>query len=361
MKKSILAIFSILFLVLVLGAAVDNTKARELIDKGYYEFQVYKNSSKALSYYKQAIDLSSGYTKSTALVRAAYMSHLLGNKISDYERLIKDALVIDSEIKLEPIDFGDSFRKVFDEIKSGGGTIVKPSVSEPSPKPAPLKPEPAKAKPVDVKPTPLPEVAPPKPKVTSPTEELTPTERKPSEIFVKKPETPNRKIGFKIAAGLALPAGSSLNWEGSCGVGPGFHISVFYKVKEQIELTSGIELFLFSNKKWEHYYFDDEISDSEIIGYGYSSGNNTFNIFAAGRYLLNQSKLFFEGGFGYYVNKHTTDYSFWGVNEPAVKFSDGQLGLRIGCGYKITNFLETEICANIAGRTTVFIMIGFKK
>lgn len=130
------------------NAATDNTKARELMNKGYEAFQVYKNPSQAFSYYKQAIDLASRYFKSEALIQTAYMSHLLGNKISDYQNFIKDALAIDPERKLEPIDYQTSFREIFNDIKNGGKYTVKPAVTEPTPKPSHTKPQPTSVKPV---------------------------------------------------------------------------------------------------------------------------------------------------------------------------------------------------------------------
>jgi formylglycine-generating enzyme required for sulfatase activity len=147
-KKSIVIFWLIMVRALFLNAAVDNAKARELINKGYESFQIYKNSSEAFSYYKQAIELASGYTKASALVDAAYMSHLLGNKLPDYQDFIIRALDIDSEIKLEPVDYQASFREIFNNIKIGGGTTIKPAVTKPTPEPVKPQPKPTAAKPV---------------------------------------------------------------------------------------------------------------------------------------------------------------------------------------------------------------------
>ncbi|MCG2811726.1 MAG: porin family protein [Candidatus Aminicenantes bacterium] len=147
-KKSIIIFLFIMFCVLFLNAATDNAKARELISKGYEAFQIYKNPSQAFLYYKQAIDLASGYTKASALLGAAYMSHLMGNEIRDYQNFIKDVLVIEPDMKLEPIDYQASFREVFNNIKIGGGTTVKPTITKPAPEPIPAQRQPVVTRPI---------------------------------------------------------------------------------------------------------------------------------------------------------------------------------------------------------------------
>jgi hypothetical protein len=130
------------------ASETDTTKAMELIKKGNESFQVYKNLSQAYKYFKEAAGLASNYIKIEALLGVAYMSHLLGNKISEYQNFIKEALNIDPEIKLEPIDYSDSFIKIFYDIRNRETTTKMPTIAKPSPKTIPVQPQPTKAKPV---------------------------------------------------------------------------------------------------------------------------------------------------------------------------------------------------------------------
>jgi hypothetical protein len=338
-KKSIVIFVSIMVFTLFLNAATDNTKARELIKKGDEAFQVYKNPGAAFSYYKQAIDLASGYTKASALIYTAYMSHLLGDKILDYQDFIKRALDIDPETKLGSADYQDSFIKIVYEIKSTGSVAVEPAIAKPVPEPVPAQPEPI---------------------VTKPTPESVPAQSQAAENKeIKKPLNKQKplktKLGFKAAVGIAFPSGSSLSEDdfgsaASFGMGLAYHVSVFNKINEQFDVSGGIEFIKFSGdintgaNKWT------------------LSGYNTMSFFVSGRYRFFHSNLFFEGGLGYYSHKGkaVSPYADPSLPDYVLNVSKSKIGLRFGSGYKINNFLEAEICANFAGRNSVFIMFGFK-
>jgi formylglycine-generating enzyme required for sulfatase activity len=131
------------------NVATANTKARELLLKGNEAFKKYNNPLKALSYFEQAVDLASGYIKAEALLNVAYMSHIMGNKIQEYQNFVQDALTINPERKLDSEDYQASFMKIFNDIKSEGKSTVKPAVIKPTTKPAPTQPQPTVAKSVD--------------------------------------------------------------------------------------------------------------------------------------------------------------------------------------------------------------------
>lgn len=130
------------------NSETDNTRAMELIKKGNESFQIYKDRSQAFKYFREAAGLASNYIKVEALLRVAYMSHLLGNKISEYQNFIKEALNIDPEMKLEQIDYSDSFIKIFNDIRSRETTTKIPTIANPSSKSTPAQPQPTMAKPV---------------------------------------------------------------------------------------------------------------------------------------------------------------------------------------------------------------------
>jgi len=140
------AIFSVLFallFVMFLSGAVDNEKALDLIKKGNESYRAHKIPSQAFPYFKQAADLATGYVKVDALLKAAYMSHLQGNKITAYQNFIKDVLKIDPEKRLEPADYRASFRQVFSDIKSPEKTTAKPAVTKPASKTTPAQARPS--------------------------------------------------------------------------------------------------------------------------------------------------------------------------------------------------------------------------
>ncbi len=127
-KKSIVTVLFALLFVMFLSAAVDNEKALELIKKGNESYREHKIPSQAFTYFKQAADLASGTIKVDALLQAAYMSHLQGNKISAYQGFIKEALRLDPEKRLEPADYRASFRQIFTDIKSREKITKKPDM-----------------------------------------------------------------------------------------------------------------------------------------------------------------------------------------------------------------------------------------
>jgi len=368
MKKPIIMFLCIMVCALFLNAAIDNTKAMELINKGYEAFKIYKDASQAFTYYKKAIDLASGYVKASALVGAAYMSHLQGNKIQDFQNFINDALDIDPKMTLEPIDYRASFIEIFNGIKSGGTTAAKPASARPTPVTAPPQPKPVAAKTAPkaapaqaqlaaAKPTPEKVPAQTQPEVTQPTPETAaaqppPAEKEPTDEATSEQKPLKGKIGFKIATGLVFPAGSSWSWDDFFGsgvfYGPAFHASIFKKINEKLETSGGVELYMFFGK-------NKETPDGY---YNISSGVRTMSLFVSGRYNLEQAKIFLEGGLGYNSNKITWTNSY--DNYQYGKYGQNIMGIRVGGGYKINKYLEAEICANFAGRNTIFMMIGYK-
>lgn len=295
-NKSIIIFLSIMVCALFLSAAVDNARARELINKGYEAFQIYKNPSQAFSYYKQAIDMASGYTKASALLDAAYMSHLMGKEIRDYQNFIKDVLVIEPDMKLEPADYQLSFREIFNGIKSGEGTTVKPAVIEPTPKPAPAKPQPV---------------------VTKPIPEPVPTQQQRSRDFsVGRKKVEESKINIFVDLGMAASDVRGLFIEG------GFQY--------------GFGEFLIE------YYFKpvDSVISNSAIG---------FNLNCV--YKFNASdkvKIFFKSG----VCLFTLSASVWGLSDSAsyfgINFGPGleialreKMGIRAGSTFKLL-FVDGE-------------------
>jgi hypothetical protein len=117
-KKAIITVLFAMLFVAFLSGAVDNEKALALIKKGNESYREHKIPSQAFAYFKQAADLASGAIKVDALLQAAYMSHLQGNKVAAYQGFIKEALRIDPEKRLEPADYQSSFRQIFNDIKS---------------------------------------------------------------------------------------------------------------------------------------------------------------------------------------------------------------------------------------------------
>lgn len=157
-------------------------------------------------------------------------------------------------------------------------------------------------------------------------------------------------FGFKLAAGPALPVGSSLKYDsdsyGGIGMGPAIHLSVFKKIARQFDVSAGIEYFFLSGGK---------------KGQMESSAVSTLCIFTAGRYSLMQLKMFFEGGLGFFSHKikykSYYDPNNWSYGEN----SKGTVGIKLGIGYKIVKCIEIELCTSFAARNVVSLMIGFKK
>jgi hypothetical protein len=149
--KSIISVLFALLCVMFLSGAVDNEKALELIKKGNESYRAHKIPGQAFSYFKQAADLAGGSVKVDALLKAAYMSHLQGNKTTVFQDFISDALKIDPNKKLEPSEYRASFRQIFSDIKGRGKITAKPAVTKPALKTTPvltqssLKKEPARS------------------------------------------------------------------------------------------------------------------------------------------------------------------------------------------------------------------------
>jgi hypothetical protein len=150
-KKSIISVLFALLCVMFISGAVDNEKALALIKKGNESYQAQKIPSRAFAYFTQAAGLASGPVKVDALLKAAYMSHLQGNKVTAFQDLIKDALKIDPEKKLDTADYRASFRQIFSDIKSREKITAKPAVTKTAAKTIapqaqpPVKKEPARA------------------------------------------------------------------------------------------------------------------------------------------------------------------------------------------------------------------------
>lgn len=142
-KKPIITVLFALLCVMFLSGAVDNEKALELIKKGNESYQAHKIPSRAFTYFKQAADLATGPVKADALFKAAYMSHLQGNKVAAYQNFIKDALKIDPEKKLAPADYRASFRQIVSDIKGREKIAAKPAVTKPAPKTTPALVQPS--------------------------------------------------------------------------------------------------------------------------------------------------------------------------------------------------------------------------
>ena len=168
----------------------------------------------------------------------------------------------------------------------------------------------------------------------------------------------NGKLGFKVAAGLAIPMWSTLTndswyYDGGApglGIGPAFHASIFSKLNKKFELSGGIEFFMFSSR---HH---TPSNNFELT----SSGVYTISILGSGRYIL--KKYFIEGGINYSLNKITwTDESTSPNSTSIEKYTMSSFGFRTGVGYRISNFLEAEICTYFIGRSAIFLMIGVKK
>ena len=129
-KKPIVTVLFALLFVMFLSGAVNNEKALDLIKKGNESYRAHKIPSQAFAYFKQAADLASGHVKVDALLQAAYMSHLQGNKITAYQGFIKEALRIDPEKRLEATDYRSSFRQIFTDIKNREKIQKNPDVTK---------------------------------------------------------------------------------------------------------------------------------------------------------------------------------------------------------------------------------------
>ena len=140
MKFILFLILAVSF-TLILSAATSNEKALELMKKGREIYQSTKDAKKASTYYKQAADLASGPVKADALVKIAYMSHVQGLKVQDYQDLIKEALKIEPNKKLQAANYRPSFLQVFNEIRSQAASkqALKQTPSAPPAKRSPQK------------------------------------------------------------------------------------------------------------------------------------------------------------------------------------------------------------------------------
>ncbi|MDD8012162.1 MAG: outer membrane beta-barrel protein [Acidobacteriota bacterium] len=141
--KFILFLIMVVSFSLILAAASDNEKALDLMKKGREIYQATKDAKKASAYYKQAADLASGTVKADALVKIAYMSHVQGYPVRDYENLIKEALKIEPSKKLQAANYRASFLQVFNEVK---GQVASNQSLQPKPSAIPAKRSPQKAK-----------------------------------------------------------------------------------------------------------------------------------------------------------------------------------------------------------------------
>ncbi len=140
-NKFILSLILVVSFTLILSAATDNEKALDLMKKGREVYQATKDAKKAAAFYKQAADLASGTVKADALVKIAYMSHVQGHKVQDYQDLIKEALKIEPHKTLQAANYRASFLQVFNETKSQveSNQALKTTSSAPPAKRSPQK------------------------------------------------------------------------------------------------------------------------------------------------------------------------------------------------------------------------------
>lgn len=179
------------------------------------------------------------------------------------------------------------------------------------------------------------------------------------------------KLGLKVAFGLSVPAGSTLEIDNfdtdvkmKNGIGNAFHLSVFKKLSETIEINGGVELILFSGTS-------ERIGEVNSNGFSIFkiSGIYTLNLFVSGRYNLIKSKIFIEGAVGYYLHSLRLDvHTAYENSDPdgvweyvfGSRHSSDKIGFRIGGGYVINKCFEIGVCAHLAGRNAIFIMIGHR-
>lgn len=284
-KKSVIVLLFIIVYANSMYSVTDNTKAMGLINKGYEAFQIYKDPNKALTFYTQAIDLASGYVKATALLRAAYMSHLIGVNFTNYQDLIKRAFDIDPEMKLGPADYKDSFINIVNEIKNSAIIITESANA------TPVQPKP---KPVVAKPAPEPVAA--QPEVTRPVS--LPVSPKPK--LVRKSENVESKANIFTDLGFALIDFKGIFFEG------------------------GIQ-YSFSPSFWGEFLVEYYIDPANISGIDTSSFGLNFNV--VGKFNSSKKVSFFlKGG----VCLMISSFSFFGISDSSTDF-----GLNAGAGLEL--------------------------